>query len=156
MELISLLKNIYLFKGLTDLELKKLERIVVKHEVRQGSTLFWQGDDAEGMFVIAYGTIQMLYKGEESDSEEFLSLGSGAHFGELPFLDGMKRQLTARPLENSVVYEIPFDRLRKLLEEDTKMAADFYQALAHFLSARLRQLSNEMIFLKEQGQHHHR
>jgi CRP-like cAMP-binding protein len=76
-------------------------------------------------------------------------LGSGAHFGEQPFLDGMNRQLTVRCQEHCTIYVLPFDKLRTYLDADSSVAADFYRALAHFLSTRLRKVDRELAVIKE-------
>lgn len=147
----ELLKNIYLFRELTPAEVEKLAALAEEKHYASGDSIFYEGDPADAMFVIGVGTVGLIARSE--DDEELGLLGSGAHFGELPFLDGMHRQLTVRCKEPSTIYRIPFDKLKVLLEADNGIAADFYKAIAHFLSARLRKTDSELVFIREHSHH---
>ena len=138
------LKGIYLFQELTEDEVAHIAGLVEETNYNGGQTVFYEGDEAEAMYVIAYGSVEL-----EESGEKMGILGSGAHFGEQPFLDGMKRQLTVRCQEHCTVYKLPFDKLRAYLDSDTKVASDFYRALAHFLSTRLRKVDRELAVIKE-------
>lgn len=142
------LKNIYLFQELTEDEVSRIAGMVEEVTFNPGQTVFYEGDEAAAMYVLAYGTVEL-----EESGEKMGQLSTGAHFGEQPFLDGMKRQLTVRCQERCTVYTLPFDKLKAYLDSDTKVAADFYRALAHFLSTRLRKVDRELAVIKE---HYHK
>lgn len=142
------LKTIYLFQELTEDEVDHIAAMVVEAQFNAGQTVFYEGDAADSMYVIAYGSVEL-----EEDGEKLGILGTGAHFGELPLLDGMNRQLTVRCQERCTIYTLPFDKLNEYLNSDTKVAADFYRALAHFLSTRLRKVDRELAVIKE---HYHK
>ncbi len=145
----DLLKNIYLFKTFTDQELATIAGLAKKKDVGSGARVFYENGAADAMYVIEYGTIQFLRKNSEGDLQQIRTLGRGAHFGELPLLDGEKRFLTAEATENSVLYEIPYDTLKAALAGDTKMAADFYRAIAHFLVVSLRTATRDLTVARE-------
>ena len=65
-------------------------------------------------------------------------LGSGSHFGEIPYLDGGKRTATALVAETCHVIEIPYEKLREKMATNDKMAVKVYKAWGKFLAARLR------------------
>ncbi|MEQ9365179.1 MAG: cyclic nucleotide-binding domain-containing protein [Leptospirales bacterium] len=142
------LKAIYLFQELTADEVDQIAAMVTETRYNSGQTVFYEGDAADAMYVIAYGTVEL-----EEGGEKLGVLGTGAHFGELPLLDGMNRQLTIRCQEASTIYTLPFDKLTVYLNSDNKVAADFYRALAHFLSTRLRKVDRELAVIKE---HYHK
>ena len=102
--------------------------------------------------MIGLGTVEMI-ESADGEGKTYGYMATGALFGELPFLDDMNRQFTVRCTEPTKMYEISFKKLTKLLDSDNKIAADFYRSLAHFLSTRLRKVSNEMILLKGLKKH---
>lgn len=150
----DLLRNIYLFKTFTDEELDTIAGLAVKKDVGQGGRIFYENADADAMYVVEYGTIKFLKKDSEGEQQEIRVLGPGAHFGELPLLDGEKRSLTAEATENSVLYEIPFTKLKAALDADNKIAADFYREVAHFLVVNLRRSTQDLTVARE-IQHRH-
>ncbi len=142
------LKSIYLFQELTPEEVDRIAEMVSEVRFNSGQTVFYEGDTGDSMYVIAYGSVELEEKGETLGI-----LGTGAHFGEQPLLDGMNRELTVRCKEACTIYTLPFDKLTEYLNSDTKVAADFYRALAHFLSTRLRKVDRELAVIKE---HYHK
>lgn len=149
----DLLKSIYLFSSFSKDEINKISKIAKNHDYSSGQRIFYENDLAESFFVIEMGTIQLTKKTKDGDQEELTRLGSGAHFGELPLLDNAKRALTATAVERCEIFEIPYDELKKLLEEDPVIAKDFYREIAHFLASRLRQLTENLITVKSLKSH---
>lgn len=145
----DLLRNIYLFKTFTDEEIDLIAGLAQKKEIAPGARVFNENSAAEAMYVIEYGTIKFLKKDSEGDQQQIRMLGPGAHFGELPLLDGEKRSLSAEAVEKSVLYEIPFDKLKAALEQDHKIAADFYREIAHFLVVNLRRSTQDLSVARE-------
>ncbi|MCB1172292.1 MAG: cyclic nucleotide-binding domain-containing protein [Leptospiraceae bacterium] len=144
----DLLKNIYLFQGFSDEDLALIARIARRHDFSAGQRVFYEGDEASSFFVVELGTIQMTKKNEEGDHEEIVVIGNGAHFGELPFLDEARRDLTAVARERCDLYEISYTELREVLHNNKSLAASFYESISHFLAARLRKVTASLISLK--------
>ncbi len=144
----DLLKGIYLFKHFDNDELAKIAKIAkaVPHAPR--SIIFYDGDPASVMYVVQFGTVRLLKKGAEED-QEIAKLGPGSHFGEMPYLDESMRAGTVEAIEQSTILEISYSDLKKTLDGDNKMAADFYREVAHFLAVRLRKLSADYSELRE-------
>ena len=149
----DLLKNIYLFQNFTDSELDKLAEIANKVVFNGGDTIFYEGSEAKSFFVLEYGSVKIMKKASE-DSTLISTLGPGMHFGELPFLDDNTRSATVEVVERSELFEIKYADLTKTLEADDKMSSDFYTSLAYFLAARLRQVTTDLSFAREQNLRH--
>ncbi len=147
-----ILQKVYLFKELSPAEVDRVARLVESVTYSSGQTVFYQGEEPKAMYFISLGTVRLVGKDEERD---YGILGSGAHFGELPFLDGQPHSFTVRAAEPSTLFALPFERLQKLLEQEPKIAANFYRAVAHFLSARLRAVTSDLLFAREQYQDLH-
>jgi CRP-like cAMP-binding protein len=134
----KILKNIYLFKSFDDSELQKLATTLNEKVYSPGQDIFMIGQKAQSFYVILMGTVKIYMNPDGEHDIKIANLGSGAHFGELPFLDGGNRSATAQATETSTLLEISYDKLRALLEQNEKMAGKFYKDLSIYLASRLR------------------
>jgi CRP-like cAMP-binding protein len=146
---IDTLKNIYLFKDMTNDELKKVAKICTPREVMVGQEIFITGQSAESFFVIQQGTVKILKTTSKGDDLQLTTLATGSHFGEMPFLSGDARSATAQATETTYMIEIPFQGLKNLLTEDVQISDKFHRALARFLAQRLKNTSGDLTQAKE-------
>ena len=85
------------FKSFTDHELNKLVgREKVFRDARNGGYFFKEGDPGNALFVLLFGEIDLVKKGEGGKESIILKLKSGAVFGEVAMLTGHKRNLDDR------------------------------------------------------------
>ena len=59
MELIELLKQSMLFSGLNDPDLAELATITVRRKFRKGESLFGEGDEATGFYLLVAGSLKL-------------------------------------------------------------------------------------------------
>ena len=146
----ELLTEIYLFQFFGDEDLEHLMSICKLTQYKAGSKIIEQGDRASSMFIIQSGCVKLTNK---SDGENTVIgiLGTGSHFGELPFLDGLGRALGIETTEDSVLYEISYADLSKLFEANIHLSSAFYKAVAIFLASRLRSVTMDLSFEKERN-----
>ncbi len=151
--LLDLLKDVYLFKKFTEEELRKIARFSHKKTYAPGDSIIYEGAIASSMYLIEFGSVKLLKKSKDQD-QKIGVLGSGMHFGELPFIDNLERGLSVEVIEKSIIYEISYTELKNELDTDSKMAARFYFEVAHFLSIRLRNITFDLAFAREQNLKH--
>ena len=85
------------FKTFTDHELTKLVgREKLFRDCKKGGYIFKEGDPGSALFVLLFGVIDLVKKGEGGKESIILTLKSGALFGEVAMLTGNKRNLDAR------------------------------------------------------------
>ena len=85
------------FKAFTDHELSKLiGREKLFKDAKKGGYIFKEGDPGSALFVLLFGEIDLVKKGEGGKESIILKLRSGALFGEVAMLTGNKRNLDAR------------------------------------------------------------
>ena len=85
------------FKSFTDHELNKLVgREKVFKDAKKGGYFFKEGDPGNAIFLVLFGEIDLVKKGEGGKESIILKLKSGALFGEVAMLTGNKRNLDAR------------------------------------------------------------
>ena len=136
-----LLNRIYLFEDATDADIASLIEIATPRKYRQGEFVFNEGDEADAMFVVEMGTVDMVPTGKEL---AIVTIGSGQAFGEVAFFRRGKRPGSARAREASTVLRIPFDRLEQFLVERPAFALSFYRNGCGFLAKHLRTLITEV------------
>lgn len=143
------LKAIYLFSDFSEADLKKVATIAEAKNFLPGQDVFSVGQGATAFYVVVMGSVKITVNSGEGDEIQIRHLGSGSHFGEMPFMDGEKRSATVQAIENSHLAEIPYVKLQSLLEQDPVMAAKFYRSAARFLALRLRATTADLNNLKE-------
>lgn len=143
------LKNIYLFQNMTADEMTKIASICVDKQVIAGQDAFFSGQAADSFFVIRQGTVKIFTTTSSGDDVTIATLSSGSHFGEIPFLNGEKRTATAKATETVFLLEIPYAKLRQLLEANVGMSEKFHRAVAMFLARRLTVTTSDLSGAKE-------
>ena len=106
---------------------------VRKENYEKGTTIFFEGDPGDAMFIVESGSVQIV-KAVEGGSIRLAILGDGELFGEMAIIDGGKRMASAVAHEDSVVLKVPREMLEaKLAEHDP-----FLQALIKIFINNLR------------------
>ena len=137
----ALLKGIYLFRDASNDDLTGLEQIAARREYIQGDSVFTEGDEADAMFVVEMGTVDIMPRGKEL---AVITVGTGQAFGEVAFFDRGKRVGSARTREVSRILRIPFNRLERLLAGRPDFAMGFYRNACGFLAKHLRTLAVDL------------
>jgi CRP-like cAMP-binding protein len=96
--------------------------------IREGTSLFGEGEDADGAYVVQDGSFELVTR-EESSRDPVIA-GPGALLGELALITEMKRPMSAVAREPSSVMRIPRQLFLKMLESDPAAASRMRDALA--------------------------
>ena len=145
----SMLKSIYLFSEFSETELAKVAAVAEEKMMMQGQDIFSRDEEASAFYVLVMGSVKISVTSGTGDEIQIRKLGSGSHFGEMPFLDGEKRSATVQAIESSTVLEFSYKRLESLLGQDSSLAAKFYRSAARYLALRLRATTSDLNQIKE-------
>lgn len=147
----SLLENFYLFKDWSAADLDAMSALSRVETFAPGDEIFSEGDRAVYLYIIKYGSVRIAH----SDADvNVATLGTGSHFGEMPFLDAENRSATVKAIEKTEIISIAYDELRSYLEKHPVAAVQFYRALATFLCGRLRVTTTDLTFAREKNLRH--
>jgi CRP-like cAMP-binding protein len=149
----SLLHNVYLFKALTPKELEAVSSIAKVESFVAGDEIFMQADVAKALYIVKHGTVKVQHSGKE-DRVDVATLGTGAHFGEMAFLDGEKRSASVVVTERGEIVRIDFQDLHKVLNANPEISTKVYRSMAHFLCGRLRVTTTDLTYAREKNLHH--
>ena len=146
MEKTNLLKKLYLFKDLSEGEIKVIEKATSEKSFGPGDEVFSQGERAKALLIIQSGSVKIHQLADNGDSVEITRLGEGSHFGEMSFLDGEPRSASATALEQVSILFVDYDKLSEIMIEHPGISVHFYRQFAQFLCGRLRVTTKDLSF----------
>ena len=123
-----------LLSVLPEAALHRLDRVAASRNLRRGETIFRQGDEAAELFVVRTGQVAIANSAPDGRESLLARLEPGSIFGELPLFDGHPRSADARALEPTQLSVLPYDEIRKVIDEEPGLL----WALLGLLAQRLR------------------
>jgi len=129
-------KALYFLGILNDSDMDWLVTAGTRRRVDEGAILITEGRPIESVYLVIDGAFSV--RTAALGAKDLARLMSGEVIGEMSFVDRTLPSATVRALESSCVLDIPRQRLRAKLADDSAFAARFYRAVAMFLSTRLR------------------
>jgi CRP-like cAMP-binding protein len=136
-----------LFNGLPIEQIDHVVRIVVEKHFNRGETIFFEGDEGTGFYMVESGKVK-IYKMSLSGKEQILHIfGPGEPFGEVPVFHGQPFPATAEALMKTSLLFFPRDKFVRLVHEMPSIALNMLAVL----SMRLRRFASQIenLSLKE-------
>jgi CRP/FNR family transcriptional regulator len=144
---INQIEAIPLFSGLSGEQVQELATIVLEQAFRRGQTIFLEGDEGSGFYVVKTGKVK-IFKLSPDGKEQILHIfGPGEPFAEVPVFAGQRFPANAEALEESRLFFFPRAGFLDLIRRHPSLALNMLAVL----SRRLRQLAGlvEDLSLKE-------
>ncbi len=116
-----------------------LQSIAQRVQLSDGDYLTRRGEPGGDLFLLLSGTL-LVVNGHIMNEEIIHTFPEGALVGELTFLDESPRTADVRASGDCVILRWARIDIKRLLERESKLAADFYRHLADLVSSRMRQL----------------
>jgi len=145
--IIEILGNAPMFDGLVSAELEQIRKIAVDRFYDRGRTVFSEGDEGDGFYMVASGQVK-IYKLSLEGKEQILHIyGEGQPFGEVPVFAGKRFPANAQTLVKSHLLFFPRTEFIQLISENPSLAMNMLAVL----SLRLRQFTVQVenLSLKE-------
>lgn len=140
-EIYSFIKEIELFKGLEESELKTLSEHVNKKKYAKGELLFEENGPRKDIFIIYKGEVE-LYKTIHFGAETRLSYFSKGDFlGEGSWASDSPHSTSARALVDTIVFSIN----NTYFNENGASTLKIFSNIARVISRRMRHANNRMI-----------
>ncbi len=137
MDLLTQLAAIPLFGGLPPGQLRELALILVAQTIPKGHTIFLEGDEGAGFYVVAAGRVK-IFKLSRDGKEQILHVfGPYEPFGEVPVFAGQRFPANAEALDDSRLFFFPRAGLLELIQRHPALALNMLAVL----SRRLRQFT---------------
>jgi len=140
-EIYSFVKDIELFKGLTEEELNNLSANLIEKKYKKGELLFEENGPRKDIFIIYQGEVE-LYKTIHFGAETRLSYFSKGDFlGEGSWANDSPHSTSARALVDTIVLSIT----KKYFDENASATLKIFSNIARVISRRMRHANNRMI-----------
>ncbi|OYT92348.1 MAG: hypothetical protein CFE43_08775 [Burkholderiales bacterium PBB3] len=130
MNLRTQLQSCDLFSGLDDAALAALEAEVRVVTVQGQSTLFEQGDRADGMYIVLHGRLRVVHRHADGRESVWGEVGRGGYLGETALLLGASRSASARVVRDGTLLHLSDAGFRALVNRHPTAAMDVARTLA--------------------------
>jgi CRP-like cAMP-binding protein len=113
-----------------------------REEIPPAKVLIQKGTPLDRLYLLLEGQLRVTIEGKQ-----IALLNSGEIFGEMSFINAelpVATVETVQTVNKCVVLSIAHDALREKLRQDVRFEANFYRALAMFLSERLRMADHQL------------
>lgn len=147
MKVLEALATVPLFQGMDNCQLQKLAMIVGDQHYSRGQTIFAEGDEGIGFYVVISGRVKIFKLSAEGKEQILHVFGSGEPFAEAAVFVGARFPAHALALEPSRVFFFPRQAFTALIQENPALAMNMMAAL----SVRLKKFAHliESLSLKE-------
>ena len=127
-------------------KVKNLTSVMVRVERDVGETLFQQGDDDSGLFILESGSMTALIGSSTNGMKRVKKFISGSVIGEMSFytLD-RKRTATIIANEPSVLYHLPSANFDSVDETGMSLNSTIHELVARTLGARISYMNRRLI-----------
>ena len=140
MELIEQLKKPILFSGLNDSDLAELAAITVRRTFKKGETLFSEGEDATGFYLLVSGSIKLCRMSPDGREKVLHFVKPRETFAEAAFFGDGKYPAEARALEGGDVLYLPRQGFMELMSRNPGFAMNLVVSLSLMLRQFVRQI----------------
>lgn len=146
-KILHIISEAPLFNGLSEAQLNDVRQIAVDKFYDKGKTVFLEGDDCNGFYIVADGKVK-IYKVSLEGKEHILHIyGPGNPFGEVPVFAGRNFPANAQTLLKSHLLFFPRKAFIDLISQNPSLSLNMLAVL----SMRLRQFTVQIenLSLKE-------
>ena len=145
--ILNIISAIPLFNGLPDDQLNAIREIAVEKQFNKGQTIFSEGDQTKGFFVVVEGRVK-IYKVSSEGKEQILHIfETGQSFGEVTVFTGQQLPANAQTLAKTRLLFFPRRAFIDLISANPSLALN----LLAIMSKKLRQFAAQIenLSLKE-------
>ncbi len=139
------MKRVLFFLGqLNDRDVEWMLNNGSKLTLETGDRLINKGEAIDSLYIVLSG--QLAVCATSNYNECIAKLEAGEVVGEMSFLESRPPSVSVIVSAPSVIYQISRDKINTRLLTNTEFRANFYYALALFLSNRLRKTTDQLGF----------
>jgi glutaminase len=138
-----------LLQGLTDDELRAVEKVATTQLASTGERIVHEGDDGDSIFFVLAGSVSVRVELDGERSRRLSTLGAGVAFGEMAMLDDGRRSADVVADEDTLLARVSVAELRELGERFPNLVTTVYRNLAANLARRLRSANDQVRALEQ-------
>jgi CRP-like cAMP-binding protein len=143
----QILRRIYLFSGFSEVDLEPLARMSVRKNFSRGATIFWEGKEAQGFYILITGQIKLVKSSPDGKEYIIRLVGTGETFAEAAVFGEIPYPVTAMALEDCQTLFFPKVPFLNHLAATPALARNMLATLSRLMFHLTQQL--EDLSLKE-------
>ncbi len=143
----QILRKIYLFSGVPEADLTILEQMAVSKAFPRQTTIFWEGKEAQGFYLLISGYVKLVKSSPEGKEYIIRLVGPGESFAEAAVFSEAPYPATAVTLEDCQTLFFPKGQFLRHLAASPTLARNMLATLSRLNLHLTRQL--EDLSLKE-------
>ena len=128
-----LLKELPVFKSLSDNYLSRIAKDFIVFQVKKGETVFYQSDSSTDLYIVLDGTVRASLLNQDGQELVLAAFDKGDFFGEMSLLDGKPRSATMIVAEDSILGMLKREKFLSAVKNDPMIAIDLISALVQRL-----------------------
>ncbi len=138
----ELIRNVEIFRGLTDDELKEIVAISQSRQMKAGESLVEEGDIGEEFYLITNGSVEVIIGASLPTPRTVLHLGEGQLIGEMALIDLGRRSASVRAIADPTLAQVIRNKdFLDLCERNARVGFVVMRNMAADLSFKLRHLN---------------
>ncbi len=141
------LKEIVLFKDLTEDEINNIAPMLTEKFYKKGELVWEEGSPEQGLHIIDYGKVRVTKKTKEETKQILAVLKENNFFGELSILDGRSHSAAIETLEDTKVLILRRSDMEKILQENPRTAYKIVKEMTISISEILRDMNDKFMKL---------
>lgn len=145
-----ILRHLYVFEGLTGLQLTQFNKILETRPMRSGERIVQEGDEADRMYVIVSGRVRVVREGV-GGTQLLAELGAGEHFGEISLIDRRPRSASVEAVADGELCVLGRDDVRRILDAFPEIKLKVYENFLESLCERLRAANDHLLIATGAG-----
>ncbi len=139
------LKEISLFKDLSEDEVEKVKSLLTEAFYPKGAVIWEEDSHEQGLQIIDHGKVRISRRTKEGNRQILAVLKRNNFFGELSLLDGRVHSASAEALEDTKVLLIQRSDMEKLLEENPYTAYKIVREMTIAICEILREMNDKFM-----------
>jgi len=143
----KILRDAYLFSGVPEADLEALAHLAVSKAFARQDTIFWEGREAQGFYLLSRGYIKLVKSSPEGKEYIIRLVGPGETFAEAAVFSDASYPATAMALEDCQTLFFPKAPFLRHLAASPTLARNMLATLSRLMLHLTRQL--EDLSLKE-------
>jgi len=146
-KILNIISNTPLFSDLTENQVHEISRIAVHKHLQKGESIFMEGDEGDGFFIVIEGNVKIFKLSVEGKEHILHFFGPGEPIGEVPVFSGQQFPANAEAVEQTHLLFFPRTAFMDLISKNPSLSLNMLAVL----SKRLREftLKIENLSLKE-------
>jgi CRP/FNR family cyclic AMP-dependent transcriptional regulator len=129
--MLAALRNIPLFSGLKEQDLRAIARCAVSKQYPKHMILLSEGDLTDSLYIILSGKVKVFLIDEDGKEVVLNVEGRGEYFGEMALIDEAPRSASVMTVEPSLVAVLTKEDFKAILGKNPDIAIRLMKTLTH-------------------------